>query len=140
MLQPCMKNKREYKVVVLNKKALYIAESPSKNRGAAFQSPHKDLFTFAEDAVIQLVKNCPDTLANYSNTSTIIRVDIFQNKNNDLIVNEFESLEARIWPADDRSGTLLSTMTTHQTEFWINELRILIQQVLDIRCNKKIKL
>lgn len=127
MLQPCMKNKRECKVAVFDKKALYVTYSTSMKRGLTFVLPHIDtLFTFAQNAVNQLSTNCPQSLT----SDSLIRVDIFQNKDLKLVVNEFESFEARIWPADDRNGNILFSVQEKQARFWVNEIIKLVNLYL----------
>lgn len=44
---------------------------------------------FAEESIAALQKKCPESLVN-----GLVRVDIMQNDSGEMIVNEFESLEA----------------------------------------------
>ena len=91
IVQPCMLNRKEYKVVVLGGTARYVAHIERKcgNQRSFSRSPHSALFAFAENAVLALQHACPASLAD-----GILRVDIFQNAEGRLVVNEFESLEA----------------------------------------------
>jgi len=89
MLQACMKNAKEYKIVVINNTAMYEANNASK-KGVSFSKyPHTELLKFAEDALFALKVKCPSTIAD-----GLVRVDIFKTLKGKLVVNEFESLEA----------------------------------------------
>lgn len=89
MIQARMINNKEYKVVVLNGSAKYLAYNTHRH-GVAFSSkPHKKLFDFAESAVQQLKASNPSSIIDM-----LVRVDIFQTYRGDFVVNEFESLEA----------------------------------------------
>ena len=113
MVQPCLANRKEYKVVVLNGKASHILPQDAGVRvgGKSFSSfPHKDLFKFAEMAVEILSKRC-----NGSHSSGLLRVDIMQTSAGNMIVNEFESLEALYM-----SASSCQTSSTHSflREYW----------------------
>lgn len=90
MLQPCMKNRLEYKVICINGEAQYVSNI-KRSTGTSFSShPHEALFQFAEDAILRAKNSgCPGLIIN-----GILRVDIFQNQRGDFIVNELESLDA----------------------------------------------
>ena len=117
MLQQCMKNRNEYKVVYYNGSARYVSNINQKHvREKAFSAkPHSSLLTFADNAVEALIS------ANDSFLSDgVVRVDVFQTCTNRLVVNEFESLEACIYSS------------THQEElqarewlktFWCHQLK-----------------
>ena len=94
MIQPCLKNRKEYKVVVLNGKASHVL--PQKANGVVVKggkgfsdAPHADLFRFAETGVERLSQICAGTISDF-----IIRVDVMQRANGNMIINEFESFEA----------------------------------------------
>ena len=59
--------------------------------------------------------SCPAAIVDGS----IIRVDIFQNSLGNLVVNEFESLEAAYY---SRSGVNEAKVATTMTVFFSNEL------------------
>ena len=95
MIQPCMYNRREYKVVALNGKPLYVANiatgsnkvsKPGINK--AFGSTNR-LLEFAGEAIEQLLSNAP-----FAITDGLMRVDIFEDATGCMVVNEFESLDA----------------------------------------------
>ena len=85
MIQPCMKNRAEYKAVVLNGKAFFVKRTGG---GIAF-GDEKSRLGFAEEAVRTLKEKCA-----YALLDGLVRVDFFQNANGVWVVNEFESLEA----------------------------------------------
>ena len=90
MIQPCMKNRLEYKVVVLNGKA--ISETwngnSSHQHSRAFGTSESRL-KWAEEQVRTLRMKCPHALLD-----GLVRVDFFCDMNGKWVVNEFESLEA----------------------------------------------
>ena len=89
LIQPCMKNMKEYKVLVFDAKPLYVLSSKSGKRRIAFCDKDEDLLTFARDAVEILKKNCKHAIVD-----GLIRVDIFCNAAGKWKVNEFEGYEA----------------------------------------------
>jgi hypothetical protein len=120
MVQPCLDNRKEYKVVVLNGKASHILPQDAGVRlgskaARSFSSyPHEKLFRFAELAVEMLSKRCKG-----SHTRGLMRVDIMQTLGRNLIVNEFESLEA-IYLSASPSET---TDTQHfLREYWAHTI------------------
>ena len=112
ILQPKMQNRKEYKVVftvvdcckccqsvkkllqqvvTFNGEFQYVNDkpkSPSPSKGFS-EEPHTRLRHFAEHAIAELNVNCPSAI-----TDGLVRVDIFENAYKELVVNEFESLEA----------------------------------------------
>lgn len=98
MLQACMQNRQEYKVVLFNQQSLFVAQNARRARPSkAFSKrPHYKLLEFAETVVQDLKVKCPDFLFD-----GLVRVDIFQNQNGDMVVNELESLEACYYTTDD---------------------------------------
>jgi hypothetical protein len=90
LLQPCLKNRKEYKVVLLNRRALFVADISQRTRlGTNFSAPpHDALKELAERACQLLETRCAGAI-----TEPILRVDIMETLNG-LVVNEFESLEA----------------------------------------------
>ena len=84
MIQPCLKNRKEYKVVVLNGKASHVL--PQKANGVVVKggkgfsdAPHADLFRFAETGVERLSQICAGTISDF-----IIRVDVMQRANGNV--------------------------------------------------------
>ncbi len=106
MLQACMSNRKEYKVIMLNREPVYLAESIGQNIGKSFSLyPHLNLFTFAKRALDTLCERLPCVLSD-----GLVRVDIFRNKDGMFVVNEFESLEANYYSKNDK-GMLDEVMT-----------------------------
>ena len=93
MVQPRLTNRKEYKVVVLNGVASHIIPQCANGiscEGSAFRCASAgDVMKFAEMAVLCLSRHCPGSQAD-----GLIRVDVMETKHGNLIVNEFESLEA----------------------------------------------
>lgn len=121
MVQPCMHNRQEYRVVVLGGQAQYLATVEKKAKGADTHkfsvSPHTSLFEFAENAVRALRMRCPEAIADY-----IMRVDIFQRKDGRLVVNEFESLEACIYSAKNGETKAKTWMAVYLHEKLISSV------------------
>ena len=109
MLQPYLLNRNEYKVVVFDGKAQYLATSAKRRGERSFAKDNLEaLLNFAEYAVIVLKEK-------------VIRVDIMQSNSSQMIVNEFESLEACIWSPGScvkQEGIMLR----YQAAFWRTQL------------------
>ena len=108
MVQPCLPNRKEYRVVVYNGKPTHIAKV-GHSKGKAFGC-ELSLFEFAANAVQALYSACPST-----QKEGTIRVDIMQ-MGFMAVVNEFEGLEANISCKDARldSGGRLNMIN-----FWV---------------------
>jgi hypothetical protein len=125
MLQACMKNRKEYKVVVINQKALYLANHHRKVGTSYSKYPHTALLNFAENAVASLKLNCPSTI-----TDGLVRVDIFKNAYDKLVVNEFESLEACYYNKKDSSFNSEADVSTFLREnYWKNKLEEFVKEI-----------
>ena len=109
MIQPCMMNRKEYKVVLLNKIAISVT---SVGKGASFG--YKELlFQWAQDAVKLLEQSCPDALLD-----GLIRVDIFCNAQGEWKVNEFEGFEAGFWSKAEPYNDLV--VQKFLIAYWLN--------------------
>lgn len=86
IIQPCLGNKRDYKVILFNRIAQHHWNRAS---GAAYCSNFQGLYQFEELALAELGRHRPETY-----TRGLIRVDIMQMPDKELVVNEFEGLEA----------------------------------------------
>ena len=127
MIQPCMYNRREVKIVVLNNQPLYKANiatgALSKSKGGVNQTFSYDLNTldavlaFAGTALEKLKATLP-----YAITDGLFRVDIFQTLSGQLVVNEFESLEAdfgcRISGATDFEALAWTFLSNYWRQKW----------------------
>lgn len=98
MVQPCMHNRKEYKVVMLNHHPIYVSSLSNSNKRSksgickAFGGEGNDkqeLLAFCAAQLTELKNNCPSAI-----TDGLFRVDVFQNFDGTMVVNEFESLEA----------------------------------------------
>jgi len=74
--------------VLVNYKAKYVAYNCFKHGKAYSVYPHTTILNFAEQAVIALSQKCPSAIL-----GGLVRVDIFQRANGQLVVNEFESFD-----------------------------------------------
>ena len=93
MVQACMKNRREMKVVCLNCEPMYVANIEAMKFGWSFSKhPHTILFDFVRRALRELKIRQPQSLLD-----GLVRVDVFNSSNHGLVVNEFESLEANFY-------------------------------------------
>jgi len=93
MIQACMTNRREAKVVCLNGEPLFVANIDARKMGTSFSKhPHLLLFDFVRRALGELKVRQPQSLLD-----GLVRVDVFHSSNNGLVVNEFESLEANFY-------------------------------------------
>jgi len=125
MLQPCLANRKEYKVVVLNGKASHMLPQDAGVRlgskaARSFSSyPHTDLFHFAEFAVDVLARRCRG-----SQVDGLVRVDIMQTLDGNMIVNEFESLEALYM---SRSEVVTFDTVMFLKEHWAKVVRDVIE-------------
>ena len=87
IIQPKLKNGKEYKVVCLNHKASHI--KIKNNHISTGFSNSEELHKFAEDSIQLLEDELHSTILN-----GLVRVDIMLRNDGKMIVNEFESLEA----------------------------------------------
>jgi hypothetical protein len=121
MIQPCMYNRKEYKVVVLNNTAVYKAgistgsNNKSKNGVNRKFGELKDLLQFAQTALERLRSNAP-----FAITDGLFRVDIFQTITGRMVVNEFESLDAEY--QSKISGTDEATYSFLE-RYWYQKLK-----------------
>jgi hypothetical protein len=91
MIQPRMFNSKEIRVMLFNEKARYFININSETKSSKrILVTDDELFRFAEDSVNMIKQNLGDKLI----FDGPLRVDMFQKSNGELVVNEFESLEA----------------------------------------------
>jgi hypothetical protein len=124
MLQPCLQNRREYKVCILDGKATFVADINQRSRiGEPFSSaPHTDLKTFAEQACEILESMCEGALA-----LPLLRVDIMKTCNG-IVVNEFESVEACFF--SKRFDTFELQAQDFLRQYWLSTLSSLVTERL----------
>ena len=102
MVQPCMHNRKEYKVVLLNHVPVFATSAGNKRcsngiNKSFVQTDRLDLYKFAEDQLTELKLNCPGAI-----TDGLFRVDVLQNNDGTMVVNEFESLEASYYTTGNK--------------------------------------
>lgn len=97
MLQACMYNRKEYKIVCVGGVPSYLAiinghgnkKSPDGVNLPYSTHPHDNLFEFANRAISRFRTNFPNAIIEPN-----FRIDIFMRHDGKLVVNELESLEA----------------------------------------------
>ena len=121
MIQPCMYNRKEYKVVVLNNTPLFKAAistgSHSKSKygiNKAF-AEEEELLQFAQTALERFRAAAP-----FAITDGLFRVDIFQTVTGKMVVNEFESLDAEY--QSSTSGKNEATYSFLE-KYWFQKLK-----------------
>lgn len=132
MVQPCMINRYEARVAVLphsivthsNDVDMYFVNINMSAQGKKNQSflktrdERNELQQFVRKAVTELRIKCPDFIADF-----LVRVDVFRNNKGVLVVNEFESLEARVYSSkvlDENKANVFCT------SYWRNVIDKLI--------------
>lgn len=100
MLQPCMANKREYKLVYLNGQFSHFASNSSQGKAFLTDSQARERAIIFGHDVIKLIK----TQCSAAVTDGLMRVDIFRNCYGNYVVNELESLEASHWGSAGTKG------------------------------------
>jgi len=124
MLQPCLANRKEYKVCILDGKATFVADiSQRSGIGVPFSTaPHTDLKIFAEQACEVLESLCEGALA-----LPLLRVDIMQTRNG-IVVNEFESIEACFF--SKRFDTFELQAQDFLRQYWTSTITLLVTEKL----------
>jgi hypothetical protein len=128
IIEACMQNRREYKVVIFDETVQYLSCNPkqAKPNKSFSKKPHKALFEFAHQAVQDLKRSCPEFISD-----GLVRVDIFQDKYGDLVVNEFESLEATYYSLSIEDMLLKEKLT----DYWISKIQSFVCTVNDYNKN-----
>lgn len=128
MLQPCMKNKNEDKVVLVGLKPFYIADKNINPRRGHRTADVDELFEFAVRAAKLLKQRNPNFLSD-----GLVRVDIFRNSNGHLVVNEIESLEANY---SKQPLELEMQVTVALAAYWENILHRCVVTYMNKRIKK----
>jgi hypothetical protein len=124
MIQPKMFNNYEYKVACFGMRAQYIAERKRASGKSSYRIfSDAAVMDFAEHAIATLAETNPAAILD-----GLVRVDIFRTSSNPprLVVNEFESLEARY---NSTIGTNESDMDTDLTGYWFVKIRDCINSI-----------
>jgi hypothetical protein len=132
MIQPCMYNRCEVKIVVLKNQPLYKASiatgAGAKSKGGVNKTFSGNLNTldallaFANTALEKLLSTVP-----YAITDGLFRVDIFQTISGQLVVNEFESLEADFGCKASGSTDFEAFAWTFLSNYWSQKIESLIK-------------
>ena len=91
-----------------------MTSSCGNNKKAFSSGDHSELFSFVKKSVEIFQVECP-----YSICDGLFRVDVFMNRSNELVVNEFESLEAAYYCS---KGSLESAVTNFLKTYWLDKL------------------
>ena len=117
LLQVCLLNRREYRVVAVNGKVAFISiNNLARNRGKAF-SNQDDILMFAQRALDMLKVRCLGAMTDF-----IIRIDVMINNYGVLVVNEFESFEAATSTND---FCMLEYFKNSVCEYLLNKLTLI---------------
>ena len=116
IIQPCLINKRECKVVCINGCAKYHTIYGSGNKFV----DDIPLLNFAEKAIRTLKTNCPTAIVD-----GLVRVDVMCRFNGSMIVNEFESLEA-MFSTSNLSDE--ASIKEFLDDYWFEKLQSIFQQ------------
>ena len=119
LIQACMVNRKEYKVVCLDSETQYVANIQTfAGMGSKFSSPpHVVLFEFVRNAIRALKSKVPGFMC-----EGLVRVDVFMRQDGRLVVNEFESFEASVCGVDHQEAkvvTFLENFWETKIETWI---------------------
>ena len=134
MVQPCLYNRREYKVVCIKGDPYYIAKigcdtlkcSNGINKAFIDKKNPAELFEFCKQALAEYKTRCP-----YSITDGLFRIDVLQMRSGKFVVNEFESLEATYYDSS-ASGNKEFKVRSFIEEYWDREIRSIMRKSFDI--------
>ena len=131
MIQPCVYNRKEYKVVFLNSDPFYICainEGSKKSANgvnkAFSEKPHDELIKFCKDSLELFIKNCPSAIVD-----GLFRVDVMQMRSGQFVVNEFESLEARYYGKLESQEFVVALFLKN---YWIQKIRAIFTDTLKV--------
>jgi len=120
-----LRNRREYKVVVLNGVASHVLNQHQSAKGIPFVANAFDgLREFAQSAVLKLKRECAGSLCDF-----IIRVDIMSREDGSFVVNEYESFEAIFYSND---FALESTTQEFIRRFWSSTVKRIVNDLIPI--------
>lgn len=128
-----MKNRKEYKVAVFQEEVQFLTYNSRKpTPSIAFSKPpHHKLLQFAYDAVQDLKNSCPEFLCD-----GLVRVDIFQNEAGNMVVNEFESLEANYYTSNHIDMVFMQKLITYWEVRLVNYTSLVEESVINLEKNK----
>ena len=96
IVQPRMRSSNESKIILFNGKAKYVVSTFNRISRKIFTE--ENLMEFAENAWKLLVDRCRGAFL----SDGLVRVDLFCTSNGQLVVNEFESLDAAFFGSSSK--------------------------------------
>jgi len=132
MIQPCVFNRKEYKVIVLNSDPFYISSVDSKSskkstngiHKAFSNNPHNELLSFCKESLALFKSNCPSAVVD-----GLFRIDVMQMRSGRFVVNEFESLEANYYGKIETQEFVVSLFIKN---YWRTKIRDVFNNTLRI--------
>jgi hypothetical protein len=132
MIQPCVFNRKEYKVIFLNSDPFYISAVDSKSSKKSFnginkafsKSPHEELLSFCRECLALFRSNCPHAIVD-----GLFRIDVMQMRSGRFVVNEFESLEANYYGQIETQEFVVSMFLKN---YWKAKIRCVFNDTLRI--------
>jgi len=121
MVQPRLENTKEYKLVFVGETFSHIIPN-AKGTGEGFCDENL-LKAFAVAAIVSIKSSCPETI-----TDGLFRVDIMKRANGNLVVNEFESLEAVAYSRMHRSHEQL--IISFLENYWIDIVGNIVDELI----------
>lgn len=118
LLQPCLDNRKEYKVVCLNGHPKYISNHSRGSKGRKFCN-EEEVKAFAFN-VLQSISHRDDFIINM-----LCRVDVMTYKGR-MVVNELESFEAATPGPRDSEAQVVPFLV----EFWQHQLMLLANELM----------
>lgn len=119
MMQTCLSNKKEYKLVFLNRDFSHFAKNSSTGKAFVKTREQKDMVVrFAKEALHLLALKCPHAILD-----GLVRVDVMVTCRGEYVVNEIESLEANYW-SNAGNGAERDDIRTHGflNQYWLDKL------------------
>ena len=132
IIQPCMLNRKEHKLVFVNEQPLYFASIGSNSkkskggRSLSFINSSDKMdraVEFASNSINKLKIRFPNAI-----TDGLLRVDMFQTADGRLVVNEFESLEARYDSANHKHEI---DVAARLVEYWKTKLETILASYIE---------
>jgi hypothetical protein len=121
MVQPCLKNKRECKVVCLNGMPKYISKHSRSSKGTSFKGIlREDIMAFAQDMLFYFRSHVEESIVNM-----LCRVDVMM-YNGRLVVNELESFEAQFTGPRNVEAQVIPFLV----DFWKHQIMLAANEVL----------
>jgi len=110
MVQPRMRSSNESKIVLFNGKAQYVGSTLNRISPKLFTE--ENLMEFAENAWQLLVARCRGAFL----SDGLVRVDLFCTSNGQLVVNEFESLDAAFFGSSNKECQTGQFLTSYYVD------------------------